>query len=128
MGLFDSNIQRLTEQAMDAAWYKQRVISHNIANADTPDYKAKNVSFGVYFDEQICKCKYHTAQQEKKNPPCVTVSTTYESDTNQTLNGNNVDMEKEALALADVQYQYSTLIDRMNSSYRMMRTAVSKSR
>ena len=56
----------------------------------------------------------------------VWVRTTYETNTNQILNGNNVDIEKEASELADVQYQYSTMIDYMNSQYAMIRTAIGK--
>ena len=58
--------------------------------------------------------------------PVFSVSTTYETNTNQTLNGNNVDMEKEALDLADTQYQYSALIDQMNNNYSMIRSAIIK--
>ncbi len=127
MGLFDNDLQRLTESAMDAAWYKQQTISHNISNIDTPNYKAKNVDFGVIFDEEKNKFKYHQDHLYgllDRDAPKLGVSTTYETSTNQTLNGNNVDMEKEALELADVQYQYSTLIDRMNNNYSMIRAAL----
>ena len=33
------------EKALDAAWLRNKVISHNIANADTPGYKKYQVSF-----------------------------------------------------------------------------------
>jgi flagellar basal body rod protein FlgB len=35
-------------------------------------------------------------------------------------------MEKETLALADAQYQYSSMIDYMNAQYKMIRTAIGK--
>ena len=132
MGLFDSATMNLAEQALDATWYKQRVISHNISNVDTPDYKAKTVEFGLIL-EQKCKCKYHNGIDHDKcrhgssdEPPKLSVITTYETDTNQILDGNNVDMEKEQGALADAQYQYSALIDYMNSRYSMIKSALSK--
>ncbi|MGN1090739.1 MAG: flagellar basal body rod protein FlgB [Huintestinicola sp.] len=132
MGLFDGAAFVLTEQGLDAAWYKQQVISHNIANVTTPDYKAKTVNFGLVL-EKTAKCKYHdntgcpydsTREKEKRDP--VWVTTTYETDTNQLLNGNNVDIEKEGLALVDVKYQYQTMIDYMNSQYAMIRSAIGK--
>ncbi len=132
MGLFDGAAFTLTEQGLDAAWYKQRVISHNIANVTTPDYKAKTVDFGLVLKKKM-DCPYHentdcpadhADEQEAEGP--VWVKTYYETNTNQILNGNNVDMEKEALALADVQYQYSSMIDYMNSQYAMIRTAIGK--
>lgn len=125
MGLFDGTIQSLSEQALDAAWYKQQVISNNIANASTPDFKAKTVEFGIILEEK-CRCKYHTPDDKETKQPRVTVSTTMETNTELLLNGNNVDMEKEALDLADVQYQYSALLDHMNTNYSMIRAAISK--
>lgn len=126
MGLFDNKLQTLSEQTLDAAWYKQRVISNNIANVSTPDYKAKTVNFGLVLKEEICKCSYHTPTDNEKGNVSLKVATTYETNTNQLLNGNNVDIEKEQLDLADVQYQYSALMDQMNNNYSMIRTAISK--
>lgn len=141
MGLFDSAAHNLAEQALDATWYKQRVINHNLNNMDTPDYKAKTVEFKLLLEEK-CKCKYHggithdvcghKGQVEEANfmnggnVPKLSVITTYETNTNQILDGNNVDMEKEQNALTDAQYQYSALTDYLNNNYSMIRKAVSK--
>ena len=130
MGLFDSVTHNLAEQALDATWYKQQVITNNIANADTPDYKAKTVEFGLILKEK-CKCKYHEGIKaglyhsgSSDEPLKLTVTTTYETNTNQILDGNNVDMEKEQTALADAQYQYSALTDYLNNNYAMIRSAI----
>ena len=142
MGLFDGAAFTITEQGLDAAWYKQQVISHNIANISTPDYKAKTVDFGLVL-KNTAKCRYHdnTSCPHDHNPvtrhsdgkgtdtrdgEVVWVNTTYETNTDQLLNGNNVDIEKEALDLADVRYQYSAMIDYMNSQYAMIRRAIGK--
>lgn len=132
MSLFDTAAFKITEEGLDAAWYKQQVISHNISNVSTPNYKAKTVDFGLILKE-VSGCKYHdnmscehdsTLQQPSKD--AVWVKTTYETNTNQILNGNNVDIEKEAQALSDVQYQYSTMIDYLNSQYAMIRAALGR--
>ncbi len=125
MGLFDGTVQKLSEQTLDAAWYKQQVISNNIANSSTPGYKAKSVEFGIILQEK-CRCVYHTPDEEDDTEPKITVVTTQETNTNQLLNENNVDMEKEALDLADVQYQYATMLDHMNNNYSMIRSALVK--
>lgn len=38
----DPSVKALSS-GMDALWQKQQVISHNIANVETPGYKAKHV-------------------------------------------------------------------------------------
>lgn len=132
MGLFESAAFTLTEQGLDAAWYKQQVISHNLANVSTPDFKAKTVSFGLVLKERS-KCRYHDhtgcphdSTKEKSPTDPVWVTTTYETNTRQIMNGNNVDVEKEARELTDTQYQYNTMIDYLNSQYAMIRMAVNK--
>jgi flagellar basal-body rod protein FlgB len=134
MGLFNNSNHILAERALDAVWYKQRVISNNIANVETPDYKAKNVEFKLVLDERR-KCKYRPAGfgersgrrgEPEAGPGGFKVVTTYRSDTNQILDGNNVDMEKESLDLADAQYQYAAMIDRLNNDYRLIRSALAK--
>ena len=125
MGLFDGAIHNLSEQALDATWYKQQVISNNIANASTPDYKAKTVEFGLILKEK-CKCKYHTPDEDTDSKLTLSVVTNQETDTDLLLNGNNVDQEKEALALADAQYQYSALMDHLNHNYSVIRSAITR--
>lgn len=131
MGLFDNTTHVLAEQALDATWYKQQVIRNNIANCDTPDFKAKTVEFGLILKEK-CKCRYHDGVTEDSyhpdndSSPKLSVVTTYETDTNQILDGNNVDMEKEQTALADAQFQFGALTDYLNNNYAMIRSAISR--
>ncbi len=125
MGLFDHTSQRLSEQALNAIWYKQKVISNNIAHNDTPDFKAKTVSFDILIKEKY-KGKYHPKSKGGDREANLNVTTTYERNTNLILDGNNVDMEKEQLELADAQYQYNAMIEHLNSQYRAIRTALQK--
>ena len=50
MNLFGNTITAL-EQGLNYSTTKGKVISQNIANVDTPNYKAKNVSFKEVFSE-----------------------------------------------------------------------------
>ena len=120
MALFDGLNFQIVEQGLDASWYQQKVISHNISNIDTPHYKAKTVSFGLVLDNAL-----HASMQGKERLS-LRAGTYYETGTVQTLNGNNVDIEKESNALLDAQYQYDTMIDYLNSQYQMIRTAIGK--
>ncbi|TAI22948.1 flagellar basal body rod protein FlgB, partial [Bacillus velezensis] len=51
MSLFSGTIQNL-ENAMSRADIKQKVITNNIANIDTPNYKANKVSFQNLLDQE----------------------------------------------------------------------------
>ena len=45
MGYLSSNSDLLMEKSMSYLWAKQAAILDNIANAETPNYKPKVVSF-----------------------------------------------------------------------------------
>ena len=51
MNIYGSTISRL-ERGLDYSAVKGKVISQNIANVDTPNYRAKNVSFKDVFLKQ----------------------------------------------------------------------------
>ena len=51
MDLFSGTIQNL-ENALGRADIKQKVLTNNIANIDTPNYKAKKVSFRNLLDQE----------------------------------------------------------------------------
>ncbi len=120
LALFEGDKYKITEQALDASWFQQKVISNNISNVDTPDFKAKTMSFGLVLDNAV------HAKITGGDRLGVHGWVTYETNTRQTLNGNNVDMEKESDAMLNAQYQYSTLIDYLNSQYQMIRIAIGK--
>ena len=52
MDLFSGTISNL-DKALNYSATKQKVISQNIANVDTPNYKAKDVSFKAAFNEAL---------------------------------------------------------------------------
>lgn len=139
MALFDNTSFRFLEQGLGMTWQKQKIISQNIANDSTPGYKARTVDFNVVLEEK-CKCVYHpeTPHDEDevdgrligksggKSPFGLEMVVTVENNTNQTLDGNNVDIEKEGIALADAQLQYNTLSEKIMNEFSMVRTALSK--
>ena len=58
MSFISSNSSLMMERAMDFLWTKQSAILDNIANAETPNYKAKVVTF-----EESLKEKLEAAQE-----------------------------------------------------------------
>ncbi len=119
MALFDNTSFRLIEQGLDGVWQKQQVIRQNIANSDTPGYKAKTVNFKAVLSDAVnSKGTYGD-----KNLNLVT-SVSTEQGTNQTVDENNVDTEKEHTALADAQIQYELLINKMTNEFGMIKSAI----
>lgn len=43
----------LYKRALDWAWERNKIISNNIANADTPGYKAKDLNFEAFLQRSL---------------------------------------------------------------------------
>lgn len=120
MNLFGGTIQVL-EQSLNYATAKNRVIANNIANVDTPGYKAQKVVFKDLLDREAAAFAtkvtddQHIRFNESKGREFRTVTipnTTYNH------NGNNVDIDQQMAELAKNQIQYQALVDRINSKFK----------
>lgn len=121
--MLDSKNINILKQGLDAVWLKQKIISQNISNSETPGYKAKTVEFKQVLKN---KCKYTQYHKGQDNDSELQVVVKEQKGTNQVLDGNNVDVEKEMMDLADAQLQYDALIQKMNKEFTMLRTAISR--
>ena len=119
--MFNNTSFRLLEQGMDAVWQRQNVIRQNIANSDTPGYKAKTLKFKAVLSEVN---KNSNGGVTKKPELNLTTYVHTELGTNQTFDENNVDTEKEGVALADAQIQYELLSNKITNEFAMIRTAI----
>lgn len=126
MDLFSGTIGNL-ENSIQYASAKNNVISNNISNADTPNYKAEKVSFKSALENEISGLQARTTNErhlnfgEEENRPYRIVkdaSTTYNH------NGNNVDIDKEMSELAKNQIYYNSLIDRMNGKFSSLQSVI----
>ena len=116
MSFFGGTISNI-ENGLTYASVKQKTIAQNIANVDTPNYKAKDVSFSeMLSDAQNSYIKaYRTNdnhfdfQTDMQTPGVYTPNLSYRQ------NGNSVDMDKEQASLAKNTIYYNALVDRMNN-------------
>lgn len=126
MNLFGGTIANL-ESGLTYATVKQKTIAQNIANADTPNYKAKDVSFKQMLSEATTSGisasktneKHIDFQAEQSTPGVYSYS-----NLNYRQNGNGVDMDKEQASLAENTIYYNALIERVSSKYTTLQTVL----
>ncbi len=125
MELF-SNTFRVLEKSLDYSSAKQKVISQNIANVDTPNYKAKDVvknSFQEMLDASLET--YRTDSRHfnfSKNVNNSTIVTEQSGSYNN--NGNSVDMDKEMAELATNQIYYNAVTDRLSGKFSSLQNVI----
>jgi flagellar basal-body rod protein FlgB len=91
--------------ALDGLSARHSAISDNIANVNTPGYKRKDVPFEAALDRALHENACAPAGCAKPFKPTVTRDTA----TSNRPDGNNVDIEREMVMMADNTLRYQTL-------------------
>jgi len=110
-------VSEVLHTALDGLTTRQNVTANNIANVDTPNFRATSVDF-----EASLRAAIDNGQVSDNVAPAVTVSAT-PTDTPVGANNNNVDLRKEEVALIQTQYQYQVLGQAINDHYSLMKSA-----
>ena len=126
MDFFGGTINSL-ERALDFSAVKHKTIAQNIANVDTPNYKAKDVNFQQYLTEakSMSISAYRTDKKHYDFSASAGQSKVFDYSSFQyNSNGNGVDMDKEQANLATNQIYYNALIDRMSGKLNTLQNVI----
>jgi len=107
----------LLEKALDASWLRNDVISDNIANVDTPNYKSKSVEFENMLNQALNKDSISTSDFEGIEPKVVESH----SNNEMRLDGNNVDIDAEMAQLAKNQILYNAMIQQVTQEFNRLK-------
>lgn len=143
--LFDTNSSLTAESSLDALWLKTQVIANNMANADTPGFKASKVTFeeslrsareargggdggdgGDRGGTRGIKSGERASYGARGGKYVANVKS--DPDTSARIDENNVSLEYEQAELWKTYAQYSYLMDRVSGHYRNINNAISSMR
>ena len=115
--------------AADASWLREEVLTNNIANVDTPNYKRQDVEFTTYLKSALeqagTPASTLTQKVNEANLSGITTRTYTENTTlSYRMDGNNVDLSTENAELAAEQINYNALIDSMNNEFKRMKAVL----
>lgn len=115
--------------AADASWLREEVLTNNIANVDTPNYKRQDVEFTTYLKSALeqagTPASTLTQKVNEANLSGITTRTYTENTTlSYRIDGNNVDLSTENAELAAEQINYNALIDSMNNEFTRMKAVL----
>ncbi|WP_416150956.1 flagellar basal body rod protein FlgB [Salipaludibacillus sp. HK11] len=134
MNLINNSTTQLLETAMSAASTRQNTISQNIANVDTPNYKAQKTVFSHELNRAREGQRLNAARTDDRHvtfgggPRDESAIVTKKTNTTYNHNGNNVDMDHEMSQLAENQIYYNTLVDRLSGRFNSIRTVLGQGR
>ncbi|WP_301108957.1 flagellar basal body rod protein FlgB [Sporosarcina sp.] len=125
MNIYGSTIN-LLEKGLDYSSAKGKAISQNIANVDTPKYKAKSVNFQEVFSGEKSKAfeAYKTDVRHIDFTSSSGSKTFDLSNLRYRQDRNGVDMDKEQADLAANQIYNSALIERLNGKFNTLQNVI----
>ncbi len=138
-------IDKAVLTALNGLATRQRVISNNLANVDTPGFKASEVRFEEELQRAVARDQKESAPSSLRvadykpgqlaldgngTSAVDLVQPTVVSPSNTTarIDGNNVDIDKEMVQLAETTISYSSLVQLLASRVAMAKYAVNEGR
>lgn len=120
------------QKGLDASALRTQVIQNNIANAETPGFKASSVDFETMFYDALTKADglqtkttrdkhidFSGANLDEVNP---VIRERY--NTTHRMDENNVDIDYENAKLAENQIYYNLLVEKINGDLGRLRMAI----
>lgn len=119
----------LLKASADYSWTRNEIISSNIANIDTPNYKRQDVSFESVLSSAVAKAgssSYSLTQAVRNIDYRHVTPTVYTDNSNLSyrLDGNNVDIDTEQVELASNQLYYQAVTESMSQNFARLKTAM----
>ena len=100
-------------QAMQGLWAQEQASANNLANVNTPGYKAEDVNFESSLAQAI-------ANGDPSQMQVTTTPSTAPGD----QTGNNVDMAEQMVDEQKASMQFQTMVDAMNAKFQLLSTAI----
>ncbi|RBP70111.1 flagellar basal-body rod protein FlgB [Alkalibaculum bacchi] len=121
----------LIKKGLDMSSLRQRTVSSNIANINTPDYKVNKVQFEDLLKTAIDE---NAVTLEKSHPNHFGIGEVEDIEpivkkresTSLNDNGNNVDVDLEMTELAANELYYNTLVSQLNSRLANLNYVINK--
>ncbi|NPV09394.1 MAG: flagellar basal body rod protein FlgB [Anaerolineae bacterium] len=120
---------RALRYALDGLSLRQQAVAQNIANLNTPGYKAARVSFEEELQRRlrgsgdaVDVSLTHPAHVLPSERPGVSI--TRDASTSIRLDGNNVDIDWEMARLAETVINYNTVTELISMKLAILKTAI----
>ena len=119
----------ILQKAVGAATLRQKVISDNIANVNTPQFKKSEVQFEELLAKEMEEPKLQMARTNQAHLPAAKngfpdakintiTQTSYRTD------GNNVDIDTEMAGMAKNNIYYNAVVQQLSGYFSGIRSAI----
>ncbi len=126
MGGITSNSMRMLEKSVDYLWAKQAAHLDNIANAETPGYKVKTVTFEKHFDRKLREAERQGHTRAKTREAIEASRWDVDEDDEVTrMDENGVNVLEQSLEAVRTAYQMQYTLQAINNDFTTLGHAIS---
>ena len=119
---------RFSQNALNLHAYRQQTIASNIANADTPGYKARDIDFAAALKNAQSAQAQPAAQAQvpsrKAEATPLGADLLYRSAVQRSIDGNTVDLDIERAQFAENAVRYEAQLMFLNGQIKSMLSAI----
>ena len=125
MNLMFGNTISMGAKSLEFLWAKQKVISENMTNIDTPNYKAKYVTFEDEFRNRLQLARATGSNQSTRDIIENSHYTVHvKENSSDRLDRNNVDADTEEVEATRAYLQYHYVLQAVNNDITRLRTVI----
>lgn len=108
-----------TSRMLSVREYRQQLLASNIANADTPNYKARDIDFSKFLNVAAGSLALQRTDAGHQGPaggsPVAGLKPMYRTSVQPSIDGNTVDTNIEQAQFSENALQYMSTLQIMNS-------------
>lgn len=98
------------------------MLTGNLANANTPGYKRKDIDFNIVLDAEVNQSKVRMQELKDRRQQMLSDRTSLRVD------GSNVDMEREVMSLAETELRYQAVTDMTGQYFSGLKNVIREGR
>ncbi len=129
-GIYQSTVIPVLEQAVNFGQARHNVLAGNIANIDTPGYRARDLSTTVFQDRLKAAIETRNSPTSAGDDPLASDDPTLRlSDAFQTIlrhDDGRVSLEQQVAELTKNQMQYNMALSVLTQQFRLLQAAISE--
>ena len=125
---------RLLEAALDGLAVRQKLVGDNIANVDTPGFKASRASFegallrAIGAERELRMLPVANSVPGPDELPPGLAARVERDPSSRRVDGNNVDIDQEMVELAETNLTYNAITQLASARLQLLRTVINDGR
>jgi len=130
IGGINSNEFKFMQDALNLRAYRQQILASNIANSDTPNYKARDIDFAKELQRAQgvqagrLDMTATSANHLQASGGMLNAQALYRAPVQPSIDGNTVDMDVERAQFADNAIHYQFLVEYSRAEFKDMQAAL----